>query len=117
MMPANAQPWLSVCNLVCACGERCASCSRFRAAVPIYDSTQIAFDRYTVVKRIGGRGLEFGCSASRGTPTRSAQAALLNEAAPLGADGVINLHCLGQTDGDFQSGGVFLLRQRHQDQK
>lgn len=76
-------------------------------AVPVYDSTEIAFDRYTVIRRLGveGSGSAFRVPGHR--DLASARAALVNEAASIGADGVINLHCLSQTDALFNPSGYF----------
>ena len=79
------------------------------AATPVrvFDSTEIALDRYTVIRRLG---VERGESAFRirgHADLASARAALVNEAASLGADGVINLKCFNQTDSIFNPAGYF----------
>ena len=93
----------------------CAAALAFAAAgsraaadtVPVYDSTEVAFDRYTVVKRLG-IGDWRSALGIRGYPTRvAAQSALVTEAARLGADGVINLVCFDQTDRIFNPAGYF----------
>ena len=67
-------------------------------AVTVYDATQIPFDRYTIIKRLGVGGLQSAFWISGyGDPARARQA-LVNEAARLGADGVVNLLCLDRTD-------------------
>jgi hypothetical protein len=68
------------------------------AAVPIYDATQIALDRYTVVKRLGVQDWRSGFSIRSYPDAAAARQALLAEAARLGADGLLNLHCLDQSD-------------------
>jgi uncharacterized protein YbjQ (UPF0145 family) len=69
-----------------------------KRAVAIYDSTEIALDRYTVIKRLGvqNRRSAFYIRSSRDVET--ATRALLDEAARLGADALVNLHCLAQSD-------------------
>ncbi len=86
-------------------------CSAFAVAapqtVPVYDSTQIALDSYTVVKRMGVSEWRSAFRLSGFGDEQTARDALLADAARLGADGVINLHCLGQTDGIFSSAGYY----------
>jgi hypothetical protein len=77
------------------------------AAVPIYDSTQVAFDRYTVVRRLGITGWESAFRIRGHADLASAQRALLAEAAQFGADGVVNLICFDQTDRIFKPAGYF----------
>lgn len=76
-------------------------------AVPVYDSTQVAFDRYTVVKRLGVEGLQSAFWISGYGDLARARQALVNEAARLGADGVINLQCLSQTDSLMSWAGYY----------
>lgn len=75
--------------------------------VPIYDSTQIALDRYTVVRRLGITGWESAVRIRGHGDVESAQRALLAEAARFGADGVINLICFDKTDRIFNPAGYF----------
>ena len=77
------------------------------AAVPIYDSTQVAFDRYTVVRRLGITGWESAFRIRGHADLESAQRALTSEAARFGADGVVNLICFDQTDRIFRPAGYF----------
>ena len=91
-----------------ACTATCAFAqSRENGPVPVYDSTQLALDRYTVIKRLWVEGWKsaFWISGYRDEP--SARRALLNEAAGLNADAVINLHCLSQTDALLKSSGYY----------
>ena len=76
-------------------------------AVRVYDSTEIAYDRYTVVRRLGveGAGSAFRIPGHR--DLESARQALIREAAGLGADGVINLTCFDQTDRIFRPAGFY----------
>jgi uncharacterized protein YbjQ (UPF0145 family) len=77
----------------------CASSpAQERAPVPIYDSTQIALDRYTVVKRLGVQGWRSGYYIESYGDVAAASDALLAQAAQLGADGLINVYCLDRSD-------------------
>jgi hypothetical protein len=67
-------------------------------AVPVYDSTQIALDRYTVVKRLGVQGWRSGYYIESHRDAAAAAGALVTEAARLGADGLVNLYCLNRSD-------------------
>jgi hypothetical protein len=75
--------------------------------VPVYDATQIAHDSYVVIERIGVESWRsaFGIGGHR--DEAGARSAVLAEAARVRADGVVNLHCLGQTDGLFNSSGFY----------
>lgn len=75
--------------------------------VPIYDSTQIPFDRYTVMKRIWVEGWRSAFWIPGHRDEAGAQHALLSEAGRLGADGVINMKCLDQTDSLFKRRGYY----------
>jgi hypothetical protein len=75
--------------------------------VPVYDSTQIALGRYTVVKRLWVEGWRSAFWVPAYRDEAGARRALLNEAANLGADAVINLHCLGRTDALFNPSGYY----------
>ena len=75
--------------------------------VPVYDATQLAHDRYTIVARLG---IEDWASSFRIRGHRdleSAKLALVNDAARRGADGVINLTCFDKTDGLIRSDGYY----------
>lgn len=92
--------------LVCACAGALAQAAE-SDAVPVYDSTQIALDRYTVIRRLGVQSWQSAFWIRSYRDAASARQALVNEAARLGADGVINLHCLDQTDRLFRHAGHF----------
>ncbi len=77
------------------------------SGVPIYDATQLAHDRYTIVARLG---IEDWASAFRIKgygDLETAKRAIVNDAARRGADGVINLACFGQTDRIFKPAGYY----------
>lgn len=71
----------------------------------VYDSTEIAFDSYSVVKRMGVSEWRSAFQLGGYADEAAARDALLTKAAQLGADGVINLHCLAQTDRIFNPAG------------
>ena len=76
-------------------------------SVPVYDATQIAFDRYVVVKRVG---IDDWRSAFRikGHPDLAAATqAVLDEAAHAGADAIVNLTCFDRTDALIDPAGYF----------
>jgi hypothetical protein len=75
--------------------------------VPVYDSTQIALGSYTVIKRLWVQGWKSAFWIGGHRDEAAARRALLNEAGRLGADGVVNLHCLGQTDAFFNPSGYY----------
>ena len=77
------------------------------AEVHVYDSTQLAFDRYTVVKRLWVQDWRSAFSVGAQPTELRARQALLDEARRLGADGVINLTCFDQTDRIFSPSGYF----------
>jgi uncharacterized protein YbjQ (UPF0145 family) len=93
--------------LLAAGGVSLAAAAPYPREVPIYDSTQLALDRYTVVKRIGVQDWQSAFSIRGHGSPEAARQALVNEAARLGADGLINLTCFDQTDGIFRQQGYF----------
>lgn len=76
-------------------------------SVRVYDSTEIALDSYTIVKRLGVSEWRSAFRIAGYTDEGQARDALLTRAAQLGADGVVNLHCLGQTDRVFNPAGYY----------
>ena len=91
---------------VFACGSA-ASLAQTADPVPVYDSTQIALDHYTVIKRLWVEGWRSAFWIPGYRDEAGAKRALLNEAANLGADAVVNLHCLGRTDALFNPKGYY----------
>ncbi|MDB5924708.1 MAG: hypothetical protein JWN13_3644 [Betaproteobacteria bacterium] len=76
-------------------------------SVRVYDSTQLALAHYTVLKRLWVEGWKSALWITGYRDESSARRALLDEAARLGADGVINLHCLSRTDAIFNPSGYY----------
>ena len=76
-------------------------------SVPVYDSTQIAFASYSVIKRVGVDDWSSSFRIRGHQDLAGAQQAVIGEAARVGADGVINLTCFDQTDRIFKPAGYF----------
>jgi hypothetical protein len=89
--------WIAAFGLAALAGLL-SSTAQGGSAVPIYDSTQVALDRYTVVKRLGVQGWRSGYTIPSYRDATTAAEALLAEAASLGADGIVNLYCLDRSD-------------------
>jgi hypothetical protein len=81
--------------------------SAVRDPLPVYDSTQIALGRYTVLKRLWVDSWRSALWVPSHRDEAGARRALLSEAARIGADGVVNLHCLSQTDALFNPSGYY----------
>jgi hypothetical protein len=75
--------------------------------VPIYDATEVAFGRYVVVKRIGVGDWRSALGIGAHASLDAAKEAVLNEAARIGADGIVNLTCFDQSDRVFDPTGYF----------
>jgi hypothetical protein len=75
--------------------------------VPVYDSTQLALNSYTVIKRLGVESWKSAFWITGYRDEARARRALLDEAARLGSDGIVNLHCLNQTDAIFNPVGYY----------
>lgn len=86
---------LSAALLAMAASTGCAQ----NPGVRVYDTGELTLDRYTVVERLWTGTWR----ASFWVPTyddpSSAIAALTSKAAVLGADGVVNLHCVNDSGG------------------
>ena len=75
--------------------------------VPVYDATQVAFNHYTVIKRVGIEGWRSAFQIRGHGDLAAARQAVLTEAASVGADAVVNLTCFDQTDRIFNPAGYF----------
>jgi hypothetical protein len=75
--------------------------------VPVYDATQVAFNHYTVIKRVGLEGWRSAFRIPGHGNLAAARQAVLAEAASVGADAVVNLMCFDQTDRVFKPAGYF----------
>ena len=65
----------------------------------IYKVGEITLDRYTVIERIWVGSLNTASWLPTHADEPSAIEAVMSEAARLGADGVVNLHCLNDKGG------------------
>ncbi len=97
---------------IAAVALSCAICVAGRSAlaadagpVKVFDATELALHRYTVVKRIWTQTWRTAFWVSNYDDASDAIAALTSKAADEGANGVINLHCLNDTGG--WGGGYF----------
>ena len=77
------------------------------AAVPIYDPTEVAYDSYVVVERIGVQGWRSAFGVPGHVSEQAAIDAVLVRAAQVGAQGVTNLKCMSQTDALYKPSGYY----------
>ena len=85
----------------------CAGTQGGETSVPVYDATQVAHDRYTIIRRIGIDGWQSAFRVRAHENMDSARTAVITEAARMGADGVVNLTCFDQTERVFRRSGYF----------
>ena len=102
MKPAKVAALVLSCVLCVAAGSARAADA---APVRIFDATELALDRYTVVKRIWTGTWRSAFWVPTHSDEADAIAALTSKAADAGANGVVNLHCLNDTGG--WGGGYF----------
>jgi hypothetical protein len=69
------------------------------APLRVFDAGELALNRYTVVKRLWTGALRASFWIPSYDDTGTAISALTSEARSLGADGVVNLHCLNDRGG------------------
>ncbi|HWI13943.1 MAG TPA: hypothetical protein VNT02_06795 [Burkholderiales bacterium] len=67
------------------------------AAVTIYDATQLSYDRYRVVKRLWVDSWRTAIGVPHEPTREAAVQALVDAAESAGADGLINVYCVGGT--------------------
>ena len=75
--------------------------------VTVYDPTQLALGGFVVVERIGIQGWNSAFGMRGHDTEEAARNAVVARAAQVGADGVINLKCMSQTDRMFKPAGHF----------
>ncbi len=68
------------------------------AAVTLYDATQISYDRYRIVKRLWVDSWRTAFGVPHQATREAAVQDLVRAAESLGADGLVNVHCLGGTE-------------------
>jgi hypothetical protein len=73
----------------------------------VYKVGEITLDRYTVIERIWVDSLRSAFWVPTHADERAAIEAVMSEAARLGADGVVNLHCLNASGGFPPLAGQF----------
>lgn len=67
--------------------------------VRVFDTGELTLDRYTVIERLWTGTLRASFWVPRHDDPSSAIAALTSKAADLGADGIVNLHCVNDVGG------------------
>lgn len=98
---------LSQALVAIICSAAVSGASAESSAGPrIYQVGEITFDRYTVLERIWVGSWRSAFLLPTRADREGAIAALREEAARLGADGIVNLHCLNDSGG-------FLGESRH----
>lgn len=75
--------------------------------IAVYDATEVSLDRYTVVQRLGVHDRRSAIRVPVFSDEASARNAALAEARRSGADAVVNLHCLKQSDSLFSRAGFY----------
>ena len=73
------------------------------AGVRIYEAGVISTDRYTVVRHLWAESWRSSFWVPTHEESGDAIAALQDEAASLGANGIVNLNCLNERGGGFSS--------------
>jgi len=70
-----------------------------QGGVRVFDAAELTLDRYTVIKRIWADTWRASFWVPTHDDAASAISALTSKAADLGADGVVNLHCVNDQGG------------------
>jgi len=86
---------IGTCLLVFAAGGVLA----VEPAPRVFDAGELTLDRYTVVKRLWTGTLRASFWIPEYGDAATAIAALTTEARDLGADGIVNLHCMNDAGG------------------
>jgi len=102
-------PLTRIIALTVALAPACAAGSAPGPAstVPVYDATQVAYNAYTVVKRVGVGNWRSAFGIGGHASLEAARNAIVSEAARAGADGIVNLTCFDTTDRVFRPAGYF----------
>ncbi len=96
-----------VVTIVAALSVNAAAAQPDVGTVRVYDSAEIAFDRYVVLKRLWVEGWRSAFRIQGHRTPEAARQALMSEAARLGADGVVNLSCFDRDDSIFWGRGHY----------
>jgi hypothetical protein len=75
--------------------------------IVVYDATQLPHDHYTVVRRLAVEGRPWWHTTVAHRELAPARRALVEEAARIGADGIINLYCVSKADGAIPREGHY----------
>ena len=74
-----------------------AAAASAHAAVTVYDATQISYDRYRVIKRLWVDSWRTVIGVPHEATREAALQSLVQAAEGLGADGLVNVYCVGGT--------------------
>ena len=89
-MRYGIRAWVCGLALIAAAGSA-------HAAVTVYDATQISYDRYRVIKRLWVDSWKTAIGVSHEPTREAAVQSLVRAAEGLGADGLVNVYCVGGT--------------------
>ena len=98
--------WVLLTVAICATPDM-GEAAPGSAAPRIYQVGEITPDRYAVIERIWVDSLRTAFWVPTHADQRAAIEAVVSEAARLGADGIVNLHCLNDGGGFFGRAGYF----------
>lgn len=79
------------------CAAALTAAGSAHPAVTVYDATQISYDRYRVIKRLWVDSWMTAIGVPHEATREAALQSLVQAAEGLGADGLVNVHCVGGT--------------------
>ena len=79
----------------------------FAADLPVYDATQVAYNNYTIIKRIWVDDWKTAFWVGGESSVEAARQAVIDRAAKAGADAIVNLTCLSRTDRVVNTAGFY----------
>src|SRR5512133_297108 len=74
-----------------------AAAGSAHAVVTVYDATQISYDRYRVIKRLWVDSWRTAIGVPHEATREAALQSLVQAAEGVGADGLVNVYCVGGT--------------------
>jgi uncharacterized protein YbjQ (UPF0145 family) len=74
-----------------------AAAGSAHAVVTVYDATQISYDRYRIVKRLWADSWRTAIGVPHEATREAALQSLVHAAEGLGADGLVDVYCVGGT--------------------
>jgi hypothetical protein len=89
-MRYGIRAWLCGLTLVAAAGSA-------HAVVTVYDATQISYDRYRILKRLSVDSWITAIGVPHKATREAAVQSLVQAAEGLGADGLVDVYCVGGT--------------------